>query len=329
MKEDKNSIESALAEINKLFGGGTIGRLSDKPQTGIDAISTRIPSLDSAIGIGGIPRGRIIELYGANASGKTSCALQIIAEAQAQGGLCALLDLECALDPGYAEKLGVNINDLLVSQPSSGDEAMEIAEALIQSGKIAIIVVDSVAAMVPQAELNASFGDSCMGLHARLMSQTCRKLTGLVAQSNTCLLFINQTRSNIGGYGSPVTTSGGKALGFYSSLRLEISRVAHLKNGEEIIGGRTRFKIVKNKVGPPFKQVEVDLIYGEGFSLEGDIIDQAIAKKVLTQSGSWIKMGDESIAQGKEKLRARLKGDADLSAKLLSLINGEEEAEVA
>src|SRR5205085_553849 len=294
------AIESALQQIEKKFGKGAIMRLGERPHEEIGAISTNCLSLDAAIGIGGFPRGRIVEVYGPESSGKTTLALQVVASAQKGGGVCAYIDAEHAMDPEYAQKLGVNIDDMLISQPDSGEQALEIAETLVRSNSVDVIVIDSVAALVPRAELDGEMGDSLPGLQARLMSQALRKLTAIVGQTNTCLIFINQIREKIGVmFGSPETTSGGRALKFYSSVRLDIRRIGAIKDGDRVVGNRTKVKIVKNKVAPPFRECEFDIMYGEGISREGDVLDLAVANRVVEKSGAWFSYGGERLGQGR------------------------------
>jgi recombination protein RecA len=288
-------------------------------------------SLDNAIGIGGFPRGRIVEVYGPESSGKTTLALQVIAEAQHQGGIAAFIDAEHALDPIYAEKLGVNVDDMLISQPDSGEQALEIAETLARSNSVDVIVIDSVAALVPRAEIDGEMGDSHMGLQARLMSQALRKITAIVANSRTTFVFINQLRSKIGVFfGSPETTTGGNALKFYASLRLDIRRIGAIKEGDNVVGNRTRVKVVKNKVAPPFHECEFDIMYGEGISREGDLLDLAVNNEVVQKSGAWFSYGEERLGQGREKVRTLLKEDRDIYGRIehelkvkLGMIEGE------
>jgi recombination protein RecA len=307
------AIEAALANIEKKFGKGSIMRLGERPHEEINVISTGSISLDAAIGIGGMPRGRVIEVYGPESSGKTTLALHVVAEAQKLGGICAYIDAEHAMDPGYAEKLGVSIDDLLISQPDSGEQALEIAETLVRSNSVDVLVIDSVAALVPRAELDGEMGDSLPGLQARLMSQALRKLTAIVAQSNTCFIFINQLREKIGVmFGSPETTTGGKALKFYATVRCDIRRIASIKDGDKIVGNRTRVKIVKNKVAPPFRECEFDIMYGEGISREGDLLDVAVIHGVVDKSGAWFSYKGERLGQGRENSKTTLKGDEAL-----------------
>src|SRR5471030_598003 len=308
------AVEIALAQIEKQFGKGSIVRLGSKEALlPIAVISTVSISFDAALGVGGIPRGRVTEIFGPESSGKTTITLQVIAEAQRLGGLAAFVDAEHALDPGYAKKLGVDVDNLLVSQPDSGEQALEITEALIRSGAIDVLVVDSVAALVPKAELDGEMGDSHMGLQARLMSQALRKLTGTVSKSRTCLIFINQIREKIGVmFGNPETTTGGRALKFYSSIRVDIRRIGAIKDGEAVVGGRTRAKIVKNKVAPPFREAEFDMMYGEGISREGDLLDQGVERNIVEKSGTWFSYGGELLGQGRENARQFLKDNHDI-----------------
>ncbi len=324
---DKNkAIELALSQIEKQFGKGAIMRLgNDEPLPGVDAISTGAISLDVALGVGGVPRGRIVEIYGPESSGKTTLALHIVAEAMKSGGIAAFVDAEHALDIGYARKLGVRTDDLLVSQPDTGEQALEIAETLVRSGAIDVLVVDSVAALVPKAEIEGDMGDSHMGLQARLMSQALRKLTGIISKSNCCVIFINQIRMKIGVmFGNPETTTGGNALKFYASVRMDIRKIATLKQGDQIIGSRTRVKVVKNKVAPPFKEVEFDILYGEGISRTGDVLDMAVERSIVEKSGAWFSYGKERIGQGRENSRTWLKEHpevlAEIEEKLLAIV---------
>ena len=316
--ERVKAIDLALAQIEKQFGKGSIMRLGSKEAiVPIAVISTGAISFDAALGVGGVPRGRVVEIFGPESSGKTTIALQVIAEAQKLGGMAAFVDAEHALDPGYAKKLGVDVDNLLVSQPDYGEQALEITEALVRSNAIDVLVVDSVAALVPKAELDGEMGDSHMGLQARLMSQALRKLTGTVAKSRTCLIFINQIREKIGVmFGNPETTTGGRALKFYSSVRIDIRRIAAIKEGDVVTGSRTRVKIVKNKVAAPFRESEFDILYGEGISREGDLIDLAVAQNILEKSGSWFSYKGERIGQGRENARSFLKENRDTMAKL-------------
>ena len=318
LSERTKAIDIALAQIEKQFGKGSIMRLGSKEAiVPIAVISTGAISFDAALGVGGFPRGRVVEIFGPESSGKTTIALQVIAEAQKTGGMAAFVDAEHALDPGYAKKLGVDVDNLLVSQPDYGEQALEITEALVRSNSIDVLVVDSVAALVPKAELDGEMGDSHMGLQARLMSQALRKLTGTVAKSRTCLIFINQIREKIGVmFGNPETTTGGRALKFYSSVRIDIRRIAAIKEGDVVTGSRTRVKIVKNKVAAPFRESEFDILYGEGISREGDLIDLAVAQNILEKSGSWFSYKGERIGQGRENARTFLKENKDTMAKL-------------
>jgi recombination protein RecA len=316
--ERTKAIDLAFAQIEKQFGKGSIMRLGSKEAiVPIAVISTGAISFDAALGVGGVPRGRVVEIFGPESSGKTTIALQVIAEAQKAGGMAAFVDAEHALDPGYAKKLGVDVDNLLVSQPDYGEQALEIVEALVRSNAIDVLVVDSVAALVPKAELDGEMGDSHMGLQARLMSQALRKLTGTVSKSRTSLIFINQIREKIGVmFGNPETTTGGRALKFYSSVRIDIRRIAAIKEGDAVTGSRTRVKIVKNKVAAPFREAEFDILYGEGISREGDLIDLAVNNNILEKSGSWFSYKGERIGQGRENARAFLKENKDTMAKL-------------
>lgn len=311
--DKSKAIESALANIEKKFGKGSIMRLGEKPHEEIGAISTNCLSLDAAIGVGGFPRGRIIEVYGPESSGKTTLALQVVASAQKQGGVAAYIDAEHALDPEYAEKLGVNIDEMLISQPDSGEQALEIAETLVRSASVDVIVVDSVAALVPRAEIDGEMGDSHMGLQARLMSQALRKLTSTISSTNTCFIFINQLRDKIGVmFGSPETTTGGKALKFYASVRMDIRRIGAIKEGDKVVGNRTKVKFVKNKVAPPFRECEFDIMYGEGISKEGDLLDLAVTHNIVEKSGAWFSYSGERLGQGRENVKNGLKENTDL-----------------
>jgi recombination protein RecA len=312
------AVELALAQIEKQFGKGSIVRLGSKEAlVPIAVIPTGSISFDAALGVGGIPRGRVTEIYGPESSGKTTICLQIIAEAQKMGGLAAFVDAEHALDPQYAKRLGVDVDNLLVSQPDSGEQALEITEALVHSGAIDVLVVDSVAALVPQVELDGEMGDSQVGLQARLMSKALRKLTGVVSKSRTSLIFINQIREKIGVmFGNPETTTGGRALKFYSSIRVDIRRIGAIKDGDVMTGNRTRVKIVKNKVAAPFREAEFDILYGEGISKEGDVLDQAVANSIVEKSGAWYSYAGERIGQGRENTRTYLKENRDVFAKL-------------
>ena len=314
MSLDKGkAIESALLQIEKKFGKGSIMRLGERPHEDIGAISTNCLSLDAAIGVGGFPRGRIVEVYGPESSGKTTLALTVVASAQRTGGICAYIDAEHAMDPEYATKLGVNIDDMLISQPDSGEQALEIAETLIRSNSVDVIVIDSVAALVPRAELDGEMGDSLPGLQARLMSQALRKITAIVSSSNTCFIFINQLREKIGVFfGSPETTTGGKALKFYASLRLDIRRIGAIKDGDKVVGNRTRVKVVKNKCAPPFRESEFDIMYGEGISREGDLLDLAVNSNIVEKSGSWFSYKGERLGQGRDNVKNMLKESAEL-----------------
>ena len=312
------AVELALSQIEKQFGKGSIMRLGSKEAVvPIATISTGSISFDAALGVGGVPRGRVVEIFGPESSGKTTITLQIIAEAQKAGGMAAFVDAEHALDPGYAQKLGVDVDNLLVSQPDYGEQAMEITEALVRSGAIDVLVVDSVAALVPKAELDGEMGDSHVGLHARLMSQALRKLTGTVSKSRTCLIFINQIREKIGVmFGNPETTTGGRALKFYSSVRIDIRRIAAVKEGDVVVGSRTRTKIVKNKVAAPFREAEFDILYGEGISREGDVLDLAVTHNIVEKSGAWYSYSGERIGQGRENVRNFLKQNKDVFSRM-------------
>ncbi len=308
-KERNKALEMAVGQIEKQFGKGSIMRLGQKGGvTPIEVIPTGAISIDYALGIGGMPRGRVVEVFGPESSGKTTLALQVIAQAQKAGGMAAFVDAEHALDAAYAQKLGVDLDGLLVSQPDNGEQALEIVEVLIRSGGVDVVVVDSVAALVPRAEIEGEMGDAQMGLQARLMSQALRKLTGVVSKSKTCLIFINQLREKIGVmFGNPETTTGGRALKFYASVRVDIRRIASIKEGDAVVGGRTRVKIVKNKLAPPFREAEFDVMYGEGISREGDLLDLAVEHKVIEKSGAWFAYGGERLGQGRENVKQFLK----------------------
>jgi recombination protein RecA len=315
--EKGRAIDLALSQIEKQFGKGSIMRLGSKEVVPISVIPTGAISFDAALGVGGFPRGRVVEIFGPESSGKTTIALQVIAEAQKTGGMAAFVDAEHALDPIYARKLGVDVDNLLVSQPDYGEQALEIAEALVRSSAIDVLVVDSVAALVPKAELEGEMGDSHMGLQARLMSQALRKLTGIVSKSRTCLIFINQIREKIGVmFGNPETTTGGRALKFYSSVRIDIRRIAAIKEGDVMVGSRTKVKVVKNKVAAPFRECEFDIMYGEGISKEGDLIDLAVINNIVEKSGSWFSYKGERVGQGRENAKAFLKENKDILAKI-------------
>jgi recombination protein RecA len=335
LKERAKAIDIAVGQIEKQFGKGSIMRLGQRNAIApMEAISTGSISIDYALGIGGLPRGRVIEIFGPESSGKTTLALQVIAEAQRGGGMAAFVDAEHALDAQYAQKLGVELDNLLVSQPDHGEQALEIVEVLIRSGSIDVVVVDSVAALVPKAEIEGEMGEAQMGLQARLMSQALRKLTGVVAKSKTILIFINQLREKIGVmFGNPETTTGGRALKFYASVRIDIRRIASIKDGDQVVGGRTRVKIVKNKVAPPFREAEFDVMYGEGISREGDLLDLAVEKRIVEKSGAWFAYGGERLGQGRENAKQFLKENPDIRRTIEERIRRElglvREAEVA
>jgi len=309
LKERTKALDIAVGQIEKQFGKGSIMRLGQRNAIApIEAISTGAISIDYALGIGGVPRGRVIEIYGPESSGKTTLALQVIAEAQRGGGMAAFVDAEHALDAQYAQKLGVDLENLLVSQPDNGEQALEIVEVLVRSNSVDVVVVDSVAALVPKAEIEGEMGEAQMGLQARLMSQALRKLTGVVSKSKTTLIFINQLREKIGVmFGNPETTTGGRALKFYASVRIDIRRIAAIKDGDQVIGGRTRVKVVKNKVAPPFREAEFDVMYGEGISREGDLLDLAVEKRIVEKSGAWFAYSGERLGQGRENAKQFLK----------------------
>ncbi len=321
-QEKLRTLTATLGQIEKQFGKGSITRLgSQEAMVQVQAIPTGSISIDYALGIGGLPRGRIIEIFGPESSGKTTIALQAVAQAQKAGGVAAFIDVEHALDPIYAKALGVDVENLLVSQPDYAEQALEIASTLVQSGAVDIVVVDSVAALVPKAELDGEMGDTFVGVQARLMSQAMRKLTGIASKSNTCLVFINQIREKIGVmFGNPETTSGGRALKFYSSVRLDIRRIAAIKEGEQVTGNRTKVKVVKNKVAPPFREAEFDILYGEGISVEGDLLDIGVAQNLIEKSGSWYSYEGERIGQGRENARTFLRDHPDAAAKLDSAL---------
>jgi recombination protein RecA len=315
-RERMKAVDLAVGQIEKQFGKGSIMRLGQKGAIQpIDAIPTGAISIDYALGVGGVPRGRVIEIFGPESSGKTTLALQVIAEAQKLGGMAAFVDAEHALDASYAQKLGVDIENLLVSQPDNGEQALEIVEVLIRSNGVDVVVVDSVAALVPKAEIEGEMGEAQMGLQARLMSQALRKLTGAVSKSKTCLIFINQLREKIGVmFGNPETTTGGRALKFYSSVRMDIRRIASIKDGDVVVGGRTRVKVVKNKVAPPFREAEFDVMYGEGISKTGDLLDLGVDKRIIEKSGAWFAYGGERLGQGRENAKQFLRDHPDVYA---------------
>lgn len=320
--EKDKALEAALSQIQKQFGKGAIMKLGDAgAQMNVEAISTGSISLDMATGIGGVPKGRVVEIYGPESSGKTTLTLHIIAEAQKAGGRAAFIDAEHALDPVYAKNLGVNVSELLVSQPDTGEQALEICDMLARSGALDIIVIDSVAALVPKAEIQGEMGDSHVGLQARLMSQALRKLTGTVNKSNTCVIFINQLREKVGVmFGNPEVTTGGRALKFYSSMRMDVRRIESIKSGDSVIGNRTRVKVVKNKVAPPFKQAEFDIMYGQGISRSGDVLDTAVAEKIIDKAGSWYSFEGERIGQGRENVKTYLQEHKDVMDRVEALL---------
>lgn len=319
--DKQKALETALSNIERSFGKGSVMRLGDKKIMDIEAVSTGSLGLDIALGIGGLPKGRIIEIYGPESSGKTTLALHCVAESQKNGGVCAFIDAEHALDPVYAGKLGVDLDDLLISQPDTGEQALEIADTLVRSGAVDLLVIDSVAALTPRAELEGEMGDSLPGLQARLMSQALRKLTGSISKSKCMVIFINQIRHKIGVmFGSPETTSGGNALKFYASVRLDIRRIGQIKSQDEVVGNQTRVKVVKNKVAPPFRQVEFDIIYGEGISKTGELIDLGVKAEVIEKSGSWYSYNETRIGQGREKTRAFLKENPAMADEIEDLV---------
>ncbi len=322
-KRIDNNIELAISQIERQFGKGSIMKMGDTPIVKAEAISTGSISLDAAIGIGGVPRGRVIEVYGPESSGKTTLTLHIIAQAQKNGGYAAFIDAEHALDPAYAKKLGVDTDNLLISQPDTGEQALEITETLVRSGALDVVVIDSVAALVPKAELDGDMGDSHVGLQARLMSQALRKLTGTVSKSHTSVIFINQLRQKIGVmFGNPETTTGGNALKFYSSLRLDIRRIAQIKDRDQVIGNRARVKVVKNKMAPPFRTTEFDIMYGEGISFEGDLLDLAVDANIVGKTGAWYAYEEKKIGQGRENAKQYLKDNPDVRDGILKKVKG-------
>ena len=315
------AVEQAISQIEKQFGRGSIMKMGDDRIMDLPAISTGSLSLDLALGIGGVPKGRVVEIFGPESSGKTTLALHVAAEAQTQGGMVAFVDAEHALDVGYARKLGVDVDSLLVSQPDTGEQALDITEILVRSGAIDVLVVDSVAALVPRAEIEGDMGDSHMGLQARLMSQALRKLTGTISKSMTCVIFINQIRMKIGVmFGNPETTTGGNALKFYASQRLDIRRIGAIKDGDQVVGNRTRVKVVKNKIAPPFKDAEFDILYGKGISKEGDILDLGVDLGIVEKSGAWYSFGEERIGQGRENVRRFLSENQDIRDQIASMV---------
>jgi recombination protein RecA len=337
-RERLKAIEMAVGQIEKQFGKGSIMRLGQKDAGyTIPAISTGAVSLDYALGIGGVPRGRVVEIFGPESSGKTTLALQVIAQAQKLGGMAAFVDAEHALDSQYAAKLGVDLDNLLVSQPDNGEQALEIVEVLVRSGAVDVVVVDSVAALVPRAEIEGEMGEAQMGLQARLMSQALRKLTGIVSKSKTSLIFINQLREKIGVmFGNPETTTGGRALKFYASVRIDIRRIGAIKDGDQVVGGRTRVKVVKNKVAPPFREAEFDVMYGEGISKEGDLLDLAVDRKIVEKSGTWFAFGGERLGQGRENVKQFMKENPAITQTIedrvrreLGLVKDAKDAELA
>lgn len=321
INERKKALDLALSQIEKQFGKGSIMKLGEGTQMNMEYISTGSLDLDIALGIGGVPRGRIIEIYGPESSGKTTIALHVIAEAQKNGGIAAFIDAEHALDPGYAKKLGVDIENLVISQPDTGEQALEITEALVRSSAVDVVVVDSVAALVPRAEIEGDMGDSHVGLQARLMSQALRKLAGAISKSNTTCIFINQLREKVGVmFGNPETTSGGRALKFYASVRLDVRRIDSIKQGDEVVGNRTRVKVVKNKVAPPFKQAEFDIMYGQGISREGSLLDTGVMAGIIQKSGSWYSYNDEKLGQGRENAKDFIRENPKLYQEIDKLV---------
>ena len=315
--DKKRAIEAAMGQIEKMYGKGSIMRLGDQANLAVDVVPTGSLALDVALGVGGLPRGRVIEIYGPESSGKTTLALHVVAEAQRKGGEVAFVDAEHALDPTYARALGVDIDSMLISQPDTGEQALEITEALVRSGAIDVIVVDSVAALVPRAEIEGEMGDSYVGLHARLMSQALRKLTGAIGKTNTVVIFINQLREKVGVmYGNPEVTTGGRALKFYSSVRIDVRRIEALKNGSEVVGNRTRAKVVKNKMAPPFREAEFDIMYGEGIVREGELIDLGVRLDLVQKAGSWFSMGETRIGQGRDAAKKYLQDNPEVAEKL-------------
>lgn len=315
--DKKKALTTAMSQIEKAYGRGSIMRFGDRPAPTVGVIPTGSLALDVALGIGGLPRGRVVEIYGPESSGKTTLALHVVAEAQKRGGEAAFIDAEHALDPYYAQALGVRIDDLLISQPDTGEQALEITEALVRSGAVDVVVVDSVAALVPRSEIEGEMGDSFVGLHARLMSQALRKLTGAIGKTETIVIFINQLREKVGVmYGNPEVTTGGRALKFYSSVRIDVRRIETIKNGTEMIGNRTRAKIVKNKLAPPFREAEFDIIYGQGIVHEGELVDLAVKLDLMQKSGSWFSMGEHRIGQGRDAAKRYLQENPDIAAKL-------------
>jgi recombination protein RecA len=319
--EKNKALDAAMAQIERAFGKGSIMRMGARPSEAIDVIPSGSLGLDMALGIGGLPRGRIVEIYGPESSGKTTLALHAIAEAQKRGGTCAFIDAEHALDPGYARKLGVDVDNLLISQPDAGEQGLEIADTLVRSGAVDVLVIDSVAALVPRAELEGEMGDTHVGLHARLMSQALRKITGSVSRSNTLLIFLNQIRLKIGVmFGNPETTTGGNALKFYASIRMEIRRIGQIKERDEAVGNQTRVKVVKNKMAPPFRQVEFDIMYGEGISKTGELIDLGVKANVVEKSGAWFSFDSQRIGQGRENAKTFLREHPDVANTIESRI---------